>query len=113
MKKKKNIEEIDYRIDMKKKTNTSSALSFMFALLGILIAIQALFSFFAEHGGNMWWELSLIFTIVIFAFPISALAVVMGVKELKNSYKWMAISGIVIGILSIIIEIMTFVMCCV
>ena len=112
MENKKKMEEIDYRNDIKKKTSTSSASSFIFALLGIYIAIQAFFSFYAEHGGNMWWKMSIILSIVIFAFPISVLAVVMGVKGLKNPYKWMAISGLVMGILSILIEIITFVMCC-
>lgn len=113
MEKMKNIEKMDYRNNMKKKTNISSAVSFIFALFGTCIAIQAFFSFFAEHGGNMWWKLSLILSIVIFAFPTSVLAVIMGIIGLKNPYKWMAISGLVIGILSIIIDIITFVMCCV
>lgn len=112
MEKKENMEEIDYRNDIKKKTSSSSTSSFVFALLGICIAIQAFISFFEGHGGNMWWKLSLILSIVIFAFPISVLAVVMGIIGLKNPYKWMAISGLVMGILSIILEIITFVMCC-
>ena len=111
MEEEKNIKELNYRSNIDKKTNTSDSaiLSFILALLGIKMAIECFYRLKEGNVGDMWWELSLIIEIVIVVCPISAIAIVMGIKGFKNPYKWMAISGFVIGILSVIIEIITLI----
>ena len=101
---------------MKKKINLSAILSFIFAVLGLCLAITIntdVYETQQASGADYMWPLGIVALMALILFPILLFALITGVIGLAKSYekgysyKWMAILGIVVSIISFIINYIT------